>query len=222
MTAGDQCGSCSVDLAAAVARAFLEERTAVLATLIRQAGDFQLAEDALQDAFADAITAWQRDGIPASPGAWITAAARRRTIDRLRRDRSIADRAVRLAELARLGDGEDAGAGGDHTIADDRLRLIFTCCHPALDVSARVALTLRVQGGIARPALARIAVARVSATAPSGCGRPMGVRCLRRGSGRTAARRSAHASELAPRLSRKCAGGPGCARGRPADPVRDA
>jgi RNA polymerase sigma-70 factor (ECF subfamily) len=127
MTAGDQCGSCSGDLAAAVARAFREERAAVLATLIRQAGDFQLAEDALQDAFADAITAWQRDGIPASPGAWITVAARRRTIDRLRRDRSIADRAGWLAELARLGAGEEGGAGADATIADDRLRLIFTC-----------------------------------------------------------------------------------------------
>lgn len=70
----------------------------------------------MQDAFADAITAWQRDGIPANPGAWITVAARRRAIDRLRRDRSIADRAVRLAELARLGAREDAGAGGDEMI----------------------------------------------------------------------------------------------------------
>jgi RNA polymerase sigma-70 factor, ECF subfamily len=155
MTASDQCGPCGGDPAAAVARAFREERAAVLATLIRQAGDFQLAEDALQDAFADAITAWQRDGIPANPGAWITVAARRRTIDRLRRDRSIADRAGRLAELARLGAGDDAGAGGDHTIADDRLRLIFTCCHPALDVSARVALTLRVVGGLATGEIAR-------------------------------------------------------------------
>jgi RNA polymerase sigma-70 factor, ECF subfamily len=155
MTAGDQRGSCGGDLAAAVARVFPDERAAVLATLIRQAGDFQLAEDAVQDAFADAITAWQRDGIPASPGAWITVAARRRTIDRLRRDRSLADRAGRLAELARLSAGEDAGAGGDHTIADDRLRLIFTCCHPALDVPARVALTLRVVGGLATGEIAR-------------------------------------------------------------------
>jgi RNA polymerase sigma-70 factor, ECF subfamily len=155
VTSGDQRGSCGGDPAAAVARTFREERAAVLATLIRQAGDFQLAEDAVQDAFAEAITAWQRDGIPANPGAWITVAARRRTIDRLRRDRSIADRAGRLAELARLGDGEDAGAGDDHTIADDRLRLIFTCCHPALDVSARVALTLRVVGGLATGEIAR-------------------------------------------------------------------
>jgi RNA polymerase sigma-70 factor, ECF subfamily len=155
VTAGDKCGSCGGDPAAAVARTFREERAAVLATLIRQAGDFELAEDALQDAFADAITAWQRDGIPANPGAWITVAARRRTIDRLRRDRSIADRAGRMAELARLGDGEDSGAGDDHAIADDRLRLIFTCCHPALDVPARVALTLRVVGGLATDEIAR-------------------------------------------------------------------
>jgi RNA polymerase sigma-70 factor, ECF subfamily len=155
VTTGDQCGSCGADPAAAVEHTFREERAAVLATLIRQAGDFQLAEDAVQDAFADAVTAWQRDGIPANPGAWITVAARRRAIDRLRRDRSIADRAQRLAELARLGAGEDAGAGEESMIADDRLRLIFTCCHPALDVSARVALTLRVIGGLATGEIAR-------------------------------------------------------------------
>src|SRR6266536_4276297 len=80
-------------VAAAVARAFLDERAIVLATLIRQAGDFQLAEDAVQDAFEAAVTAWRRDGVPANPGAWITTAARRRAIDRLRRDRSVADRA---------------------------------------------------------------------------------------------------------------------------------
>jgi RNA polymerase sigma-70 factor, ECF subfamily len=79
--------------AAAVARAFRDERAAVLATLIRHVGDFQLAEDAVQDAFADAVAAWRRDGTPSNPGAWLTVAARRRAIDRLRRDRSLADRA---------------------------------------------------------------------------------------------------------------------------------
>src|ERR671937_578775 len=86
----------------AVARAFCDERAIVLATLIRQAGDFQLAEDAVQDAFEAAVTAWRRAGIPANPGAWITTAAPPRAIDRLRRNRSVADRAERLAELARL------------------------------------------------------------------------------------------------------------------------
>jgi len=155
VTGGDQRESYGDDPAAAVARAYREERAAVLATLIRQAGDFQLAEDAVQDAFADAITVWQRDGIPASPGAWITVAARRRAIDRLRRDRSLADRAGRLSGLARLGTGEDTVAGEGNSIADDRLRLIFTCCHPALDVPARVALTLRVVGGLATGEIAR-------------------------------------------------------------------
>ena len=86
----------------AVARAFREERAIVLATLIRQAGDFQLAEDAVQDAFEAAVTVWQRDGVPANPGAWITTAARRRAIDRLRQERSVTGRAERLAELMRL------------------------------------------------------------------------------------------------------------------------
>ena len=89
-------------VSAAAARAFREERAIVLATLIRQAGDFQLAEDAVQDAFAAAVTAWRRDGFPVNPGAWITTTARRRAIDRLRRDRSVADRAERLAELTRV------------------------------------------------------------------------------------------------------------------------
>ena len=85
-----------------VAHAFREERAIVLATLIRQVGDFQLAEDAVQDAFEAAVTVWRRDGIPANPGAWITTAARRRAIDRLRRDQSVLDRAERVAELMRL------------------------------------------------------------------------------------------------------------------------
>src|SRR5918999_5587043 len=82
----------------AVAGAFRDERAAVLATLIRHVGDFQLAEDAVQEAYAAALTTWPRDGVPANPGAWLTVAARRRAIDRLRRDRSVADRAERLAE----------------------------------------------------------------------------------------------------------------------------
>jgi RNA polymerase sigma-70 factor, ECF subfamily len=89
-------------VSAAITAAFRAERAAVLATLIRHVGDFQLAEDAVQDAFADAVSAWRRDGVPAQPGAWLTVAARRRAIDRMRRNRSVADRADRLAELMRL------------------------------------------------------------------------------------------------------------------------
>ncbi len=143
-------------VSAAIARAFRDERAIVLATLIRQAGDFQLAEDAVQDAFEAAVTVWRRDGIPANPGAWITTAARRRAIDRLRRNRSVAERAERLAELTRLdAEHEEEPVDDESAIVDDRLRLIFTCCHPALDTSARVALTLRALGGLTTGEIAR-------------------------------------------------------------------
>jgi RNA polymerase sigma-70 factor, ECF subfamily len=144
-------------VSAAIALAFRDERAIVLATLIRQAGDFQLAEDAVQDAFEAAVTAWRRDGVPAKPGAWITTAARRRAIDRLRRDRSVRDRAERLAELTRLDtqQEEEPPMEDESSIVDDRLRLIFTCCHPALAMPARVALTLRALGGMTTGEIAR-------------------------------------------------------------------
>jgi RNA polymerase sigma-70 factor, ECF subfamily len=138
-----------------VGRVFRDEWAGVLATLIRQAGDFQLAEDALQDAFAAAVVTWRRDGVPDNPGAWITVTARRRAIDRLRRDRSLADRVERLAQLLRL-DGQEHESGAEvGVLDDDRLRLIFTCCHPALDLPARVALTLRTVGGLTTGEIAR-------------------------------------------------------------------
>jgi RNA polymerase sigma-70 factor (ECF subfamily) len=140
---------------AAIADAYRDERAIVLATLIRQAGDFQLAEDAVQDAFEAAVTQWRRDGVPANPGAWITTAARRRAIDRLRRDRSVRDRAERLADLQRLDLYEEPPMEHESTIVDDRLRLIFTCCHPALEMPARVALTLRALGGLTTGEIAR-------------------------------------------------------------------
>jgi RNA polymerase sigma-70 factor (ECF subfamily) len=145
---GDQVGG-------AIERAFRDERATVLATLIRYVGDFQLAEDAVQDAFGSAVTAWRRDGVPANPGAWITVAARRKAIDRVRRDRSLADRAERLSELVRLDAQEEPSVNDAGPIVDDRLRLIFTCCHPALDLPARVALTLRTLGGLTTGEIAR-------------------------------------------------------------------
>jgi RNA polymerase sigma-70 factor, ECF subfamily len=133
-----------------VERAFREESGRVLATLIRQlGGEFQLAEDALQDAFAAALATWPRDGAPDNPGAWITTAARRKAIDRLRRDRGFEDRLPaihQLMELERDDSGEEPA---------DRLRLAFTCCHPALSMDARVALTLRTLGGLTVPEIAR-------------------------------------------------------------------
>jgi RNA polymerase sigma-70 factor (ECF subfamily) len=140
----------------AIARAFREDRAIVLATLIRQAGDFQLAEDAVQDAFEAAVTAWRRDGVPANPAAWITTAARRRAIDRLRRAEAVAARAERLGELLRLdAQAEDEPMDDESAISDDRLRLLFTCCHPALALQARVALTLRALGGLTTGEIAR-------------------------------------------------------------------
>ena len=136
------------DVAAVAARVFRDERAVVLATLIRQVNDFQLAEDALHDAFESALVTWPRDGIPDNPGAWINVTARRRAIDRLRRERAAADRAARLAELVRLDEQEHPASSAAPMIVDDRLRLIFTCCHPALDPSAQVALTLRTLGGL--------------------------------------------------------------------------
>jgi len=112
-------------------------------------------QDAVQDAFASAVAAWRRDGVPANPGAWITVAARRRAIDRLRSDRSLADRAERLAQLVRLDAQEQPSVSDESVIVDDRLRLIFTCCHPALDLPARVALTLRALGGLTTGEIAR-------------------------------------------------------------------
>jgi RNA polymerase sigma-70 factor, ECF subfamily len=141
----------------AIAETFRDERAIVLATLIRQSGDFQVAEDAVQEAFESALTVWRRDGIPDSPGAWITTAARRRAIDRLRRDRSVADRAERLADLMRLDarHEEVPSMDDESSLVDDRLRLIFTCCHPALAMPARVALTLRTLGGLTTGEIAR-------------------------------------------------------------------
>src|SRR4051812_31168902 len=152
-----ECVAVSADpVSAAVAQAFRDERALVLATLIRQVGDFQLAEDAVQDAFEAAVTVWRRDGVPANPGAWVTTAARRRAIDRLRRNRSVADRAERLAELTRLdAQHEEPSMDDESTIVDDRLRLLFTCCHPALEMPARVALTLRALGGMTTGEIAR-------------------------------------------------------------------
>jgi RNA polymerase sigma-70 factor, ECF subfamily len=145
----------SEDPAATAEWAFREERPAVLATLIRHVGDFQLAEDAVQDAFAAAVATWPRDGVPSNPAAWITVTARRRAIDRLRRERATTDRTARLAELARLDAQEHSPDAQESAIVDDRLRLIFTCCHPALAMPARVALTLKTLGGLTTGEIAR-------------------------------------------------------------------
>ena len=141
------------DAAATVERVFRQERPAVLATLIRHVGDFQLAEDAVQDAFAAALERWPHDGVATTPGAWIVTTARNRAIDRIRREQTLARKTEVLAGLETLRPVEEED---DVTsIPDDRLALIFTCCHPALTADARVALTLRMLGGLATDEIAR-------------------------------------------------------------------
>ncbi len=134
-----------------------------MATLIRVLGDFDLAEEAVQDAFITALETWPERGVPDNPGAWITTTARNRAIDRLRRRKVLAEKAELLGrqglieeELAAIDpDAAIDGEGANGPIVDDRLRLIFTCCHPALAMDARVALTLRTLGGLSTPEIAR-------------------------------------------------------------------
>jgi RNA polymerase sigma-70 factor (ECF subfamily) len=125
-----------------------------VATLIRVLGDFDLAEEAVQEAFAVALERWPRDGLPDNPGAWITATARNRAIDRLRREAKLREKTEDLRRIAALEASAEEPVN-DTTIRDDRLRLIFTCCHPALGVDAQVALTLRTLGGLTTPEIAR-------------------------------------------------------------------
>ncbi len=143
-----------------VGRAFREESGRAVATLIRVLGDFAAAEEAVQEAFLTALERWPRDGVPANPGAWITRVARNRAIDRLRRDSTLRQKKEILEGLEALrppvAEPEvDEETGADPEIEDDRLRLIFTCCHPALAIEARVALTLRSLGGLETPEIAR-------------------------------------------------------------------
>jgi RNA polymerase sigma-70 factor (ECF subfamily) len=140
-----------------VERTFRDESARALATLIRLlGGDFDAAEEAVADAFVAALETWPRDGIPANPGAWITTTARNRALDRLRRARRHADKLVELERgLVAAGTESTVRLGSESRLADDRLRLVFTCCHPALALDARVALTLRTLGGLTTPEIAR-------------------------------------------------------------------
>ncbi|RZQ59645.1 RNA polymerase sigma factor [Amycolatopsis suaedae] len=135
---------------AAVDAAYREEWGQVVATLIGLTGNWDLAEDCAQDAFAAALTTWGRDGVPDRPGAWLTTAARHRATDRLRRDTTGAAKLRQLAVLERAPVEPVA-----QEIPDERLRLIFTCCHPALPFPARVALTLRTLAGLTTGEIAR-------------------------------------------------------------------
>jgi RNA polymerase sigma-70 factor (ECF subfamily) len=132
-------------------RTFRESAGRAVATLARVFGDIDLAEDAVQEAFAVATERWPADGLPPNPGGWIVTTARNKALDRLRRESSRPGREVQAAAL--LGDPEPESEAGP--VRDDQLRLIFTCCHPALAPEARIALTLRLIAGLQTPEIAR-------------------------------------------------------------------
>jgi len=140
---------------------FQEEHGRAIATLIRVLGDFDLAEEAVADAYVTALERWPADGTPTNPGAWIVTTARNRAIDRARRARVFAQKAAVVARdaafdaSARAGALQAAAEDEMHPIPDDQLRLIFTCCHPALPRESSIALTLRTLGGLTTPEIAR-------------------------------------------------------------------
>jgi RNA polymerase sigma-70 factor, ECF subfamily len=150
---GDGDAAATLDQAE-VGRIFREESGRSVATLIRVVGDIDLAEDAVQEAFAVALRKWPADGLPPNPGGWITTTARNRAVDRLRRE---ARGRELLGEVAVLMPGSDEPGTPEEVgpVQDDRLRLIFTCCHPALSTDAQVALTLRLLGGLSTKQVAR-------------------------------------------------------------------
>jgi len=138
-----------------VERVFREEHGRIMATLVRFGGDFGLAEEVIQDAFAVALDRWPTDGIPANPAAWITTVAKRKAIDRGRREQGRFVGWGQVAPPALVApDPVPEENEGDSMIRDERLRLIFTCCHPALALDARVALTLRTLSGLSTPEIA--------------------------------------------------------------------
>lgn len=137
-------------VAAQIEATFREEHGRVLAALISQFGDFALAEDALQDALVEALTRWEKDGVPFNPGAWLTTVAKRQAIHRLRRAATL----ERKTAILHIPD-DDEEENEMESIPDDRLKLMFTCCHPSLALEAQVALTLRTLGGLSTPEIAR-------------------------------------------------------------------
>jgi RNA polymerase sigma-70 factor (ECF subfamily) len=132
-------------------RIFREQWGRVLAALIGFLGDFDLAEEAAQEAFAIAAERWPRDGVPSNPGAWLVTTARNRAVDRIRRERTLAEKTRRLDVPEAVEDTVDETT----TFPDERLELIFTCCHPALSTEAQVALTLRTLGGLTTDEIGR-------------------------------------------------------------------
>jgi RNA polymerase sigma-70 factor (ECF subfamily) len=138
----------------AISEAFANEADRILAALIGTVWDFELAEDALQDALLVALERWPVDGIPRNPSAWITTTARHKAIDRLRRESTLARKQVILQALLEEEEQRGGEEMDDASIPDERLKLIFTCCHPALALEAQIALTLHTLGGLSTPEIA--------------------------------------------------------------------
>jgi RNA polymerase sigma-70 factor, ECF subfamily len=167
MTAAGADGAARELPADEIERIYRQEYGRAVAVLVRVFGDIELAEDAVQDAFAAALERWPIEGLPPSPAGWLITTARHRGIDRVRRDAKRADKYVQAVLLTgndprsaaqpaqEAPAPADANAASDDAIGDDRLRLIFTCCHPALGSTAQVALTLRLLGGLTTPEIAR-------------------------------------------------------------------
>ena len=144
------------DSTTAVETVFRMEFPRVVGALARMANDLDLAEELAQEALVDALRQWPRDGVPANPGAWLTAVGKRKAIDRFRRDRRLAEKYAQLGRTLDRGAHTDEPSNLDEeTLDDDRLRLIFVACHPLLPLVSRVALTLRLVGGLTTAEIAR-------------------------------------------------------------------
>ena len=144
------------DVHSTLAEVVAAERLSIIATLIRTTGDWELAEDAVADAAERALQRWPSDGIPDRPAAWLTTTARRMAIDVLRRRHTEGRKLAQLAMQDVQDDPPDETPGERESVADDRLRLIFTCCHPALSLEGRVALTLKVVSNLSAAEIGRI------------------------------------------------------------------
>ena len=138
-----------------VGRIFREESGRAIAALIRAYGDIDLAEESVQEAFTRAVRTWARDGLPPNPGAWITTTARNRAVDHLRREARGRELLSEMAALTPQGSDDQDARDEGRPVDDERLSLIFTCCHPALSTETQVALTLRLLGGLTTKDVAR-------------------------------------------------------------------